>query len=103
MTDSPVSMSLTLDGVTVLSPAALQSLYRINGRSTVEMRLAVASGEPLYTAELFGADHLQVVPRLEKTAAYLLEHGVPFRVHESADGEREEISLEVMRSILGEA
>ncbi|MCR2783653.1 MULTISPECIES: hypothetical protein [unclassified Microbacterium] len=102
MDDSTVSMSLTLDGVTVLSPAALQALYRINGRSTVEMRLAAASGEPLYTCELFGADHIHVAPRLEKTAAFLLDQGVPFRIHESADGERTEISLEVMQSILGE-
>ena len=47
MTDSPVSISLTLDGVTELSPQTLQALYRITGRSTVEMRLAAASAEPL--------------------------------------------------------
>ncbi|MCR2828546.1 hypothetical protein [Microbacterium sp. zg.Y909] len=103
MTESPVSISLTLDGVTELSSQTLQALYRINGRSTVEMRRAAASAEPLYTCKLFGSDHIHVAPRLEKTAAFLLEHGIPFRVHELADGERTEISLEVMQSILGEA
>jgi len=103
MSDSPVSMSITLDGVTDLSPAALQALYRINGRSTVEMRRAAASGEPIYTCALFGSDHIHVAPRLERTAAFLLDQGVPFRVDEIADGERAEISLEVMQSILGQA
>ncbi|MCR2812467.1 hypothetical protein NQ166_02675 [Microbacterium sp. zg.Y1090] len=103
MTDSPVSISITLDGVSVLSPPALQALYRITGRSTVEMRLAAGAGEPLYTCGLFGADHIHAVPRLEKAVAFLTDNGVPFLLHESVDGERSEISVEVMRSILGEA
>lgn len=103
MSEPTVSMSIALDGVTVLSPATLQALYRINGRSTVEMRRAAASGEPIYACTLFGADHIDAVPRLEKTAAFLIEQGVPFRVYESVDGERTEISLEVLQSILGEA
>jgi hypothetical protein len=56
-----------------------------------------------YTAALFGNDHIQVVPRLEKTVELLERLGVPFTVHEWVDGEREQISIEVMRQIIESA
>lgn len=97
---SDLALSLTLDGTPDLPSAPLQALYRITGRSTVELREAIASGDPIYTAALFGNDHIQVVPRLEKTIAYLTEHGLAFTVTESHDGEDAPISLATMREIL---
>ncbi|MBW9092699.1 hypothetical protein JNB62_03275 [Microbacterium jejuense] len=96
------ALSLTLVGTPDFGSEVLKALYRITGRSTVELRTAILAGEPVYTAELFGSDHIHVVPRLEKTVAYLEGLGVPFVVHEWADGEREEITLDVMRRIIGE-
>jgi hypothetical protein len=98
--DPENALSLTLVGTPDFGSEVLKALYRITGRSTVELREAILAGEPVYTAELFGSDHLRVVPRLEKTVAYLEELGVPFVVHEWADGGREEISLDLMRQII---
>ncbi|MFT4215367.1 MAG: hypothetical protein QM622_11410 [Microbacterium sp.] len=94
------ALSLTLDGTPDLPGAVLQGLYRITGRSSVELRRSIQSGEPVYTASLFGSDHLAVVPRLEKTAAYLAELGLPVTVHEHVDRERGEITVATMREIL---
>ena len=94
------ALSLTIAGTPDFPSEVLKALYRITGRSTVELRNSIRAGEPVYTAALFGNDHIDVVPRLEKTAAYLDEIGVAFVVHEWADGEREEISPEVMREII---
>jgi len=94
------SLSLTLVGTPDFGSDVLQSLYRLTGRSTVELRRAIRDGQPVYTAALFGSEHIRVVPRLEKTVDYLQGLGVPFTVHEWADGERDEISLEVMREII---
>jgi hypothetical protein len=94
------ALSLTIAGTPDFGSEVLKALYRITGRSTVELREAIRTGEPVYTAELFGNDHIHVVPRLEKTVAYLQDLGVPFVVHEWAGGEREEISLDVMRQII---
>ncbi|MGB4778157.1 hypothetical protein [Microbacterium sp.] len=94
------AISITLDGAPDLPSAVLQALYRITGRSTVELRDSIRRREPVYTAALFGNDHIDVVPRLEKVAAYLGELGLPFTLHEVVDGERGEITAEVMRSIL---
>ncbi|MDQ7879001.1 hypothetical protein Q9R08_13505 [Microbacterium sp. QXD-8] len=103
MTAPDNALSLTIAGTPDFGSEVLKSLYRITGRSSVELRRAIRDGEPLYTAALFGTDHIQVVPRLEKTADYLSRLGVPFTVHEWVNGEPEEISVEVMRQIIGSA
>ena len=94
------ALSVLLAGTPDPPAAFLQALYRITGRSTVEMRRDILAGEPFYTAPLFGTEHIAVVPRLEKTIAYLTDQGIPFRLVEWIDGERDEISLETMREIL---
>lgn len=94
------ALSVTISGTPDFGSEVLKALYRITGRSTVELREAIRSGEPVYTAELFGTDHIHVVPRLENTVAYLQSLGVPFVVHEWADGERDAIPLDVMRQII---
>ena len=94
------ALSLTIAGSPDFGSEVLKSLYRITGRSTAELRRAIRDGEPVYTAALFGNDHIRVVPRLEKTAEYLEELGVRFTVHEWIDGERREISIELMRRIV---
>jgi hypothetical protein len=98
MTDDAIS--LTLDGEPDLPSAILQAIYRITGRSTVELRRSIQNHEPLFTAALFGNDHIDVVPRLEKTIAYLTELGMPFTLHEHVDGTRGEIDLATLRNIL---
>lgn len=99
MTDATV-LSVTLDGAAVLSPDQLKELYRLTGRSTVELREAVTEGAPLYAAELFGPDHVDVAPRLEKTVDLCRRHGLAFRLEETYEGETETITLDVMRDIL---
>ncbi|WP_298945069.1 hypothetical protein [uncultured Microbacterium sp.] len=94
------AISLTLDGTPDLPSTVLQSLYRITGRSTVELRRSVQRREPLFSATLFGIDHIDAVPRLEKTVAHLTDIGLPFTVQEHVDGSPEEISLETLREIL---
>lgn len=97
---SDTSLSLILDSTPDLPSAILQALYRTSGRSTVELRRSIQRREPIFTVTLFGNDHIMVVPRFEKTAAYLAEIGLPFTVHENVDGVSGEISLETMRNIL---
>ena len=94
------ALSVTLDGSPDLPSAVLQALYRITGRSTVELRRSIRAGDPFYSAALFGDDHLETVPRLEKTITHLTATGLPFSLHARIDGEREEISMDAMRSIL---
>ncbi|AXA96293.1 hypothetical protein [Microbacterium sp. PM5] len=94
------AISLTLDGTPDLPSAILQTLYRLTGRSTVEMRLGIQRHEPIFTAALFGPDHIDVVPRLEKTISYLDELGLPFVLHAQFDGERDEIDRTTLRDIL---
>lgn len=94
------ALSITLDGTPHPPTAFLQAVYRITGRSTVELRRAILAGEPLYTAPLFGTDHIDVVPRLEKTIDYLTEIGVPFHLHEWTGPQRDEITLDTLRSII---
>lgn len=100
MTDTQNALSLTLEGTPDLPSEPLKALYRLTGRSTVELRRSILAGEPVYAAALFGADHIQVVPRLEKVVDYLTGLGLPFVVHEWVDGEREEIPVETMREII---
>lgn len=97
------ALSVTIDGTPDLPAEALKAFYRVTGRSTVELRRSIAAGEPVYTAALFGNDHIEVVPRLEKTIALLEQLGLPFVVHELIDGDRDEIDVETMRSILDAA
>lgn len=94
------AISLQLDGTPDPPATFLQVLYRLTGRSTVEMRRSILAGEPFYTAPLFGPEHITVVPRLERTIEYLAEQGIPFRLIEWADGERDEITLDTLREIL---
>ena len=103
MTTPDNALSLTIDGTPDFGSEVLKSLYRLTGRSTVELRRSIQAGEPVYTAALFGNDHIHVVPRLEKTADFLEGLGVPFSVHEWADGERQQISTATMREIIGSA
>lgn len=100
MTEPQNALSITVPGAPFLPKDVLMALYRITGRSTVELRRAVADGQPVYRAALFGNDHVDVVPRLEKALAYLDTRGVPIVVHEWIDGEHEEISREVMHAII---
>lgn len=100
MTAPENALSLTIAGTPDFVGEVLKSLHRVTGRSTSELRRAIRAGEPVYTAALFGNDHIDVVPRLEKTADYLDGFGIPFIVHEWTDGERDEISPETMREII---
>lgn len=95
------ALTLTIDGTPDFGSEVLKSLYRLTGRSTVELRQAIGRGEPVYSASLFGADHIDVVPRLERTVDYLTRSGIPFTIHELHDGERAEISLPTMNGIIG--
>ncbi|WP_438354978.1 hypothetical protein [Microbacterium sp. CJ88] len=97
------ALSLTVEGTPDFGSEVLTALYRITGRATTELRRSIRAGDPVYTAELFGNDHIEVVPRLERTVAYLEERGIPFAVHEWTDGEREPITVEIMREIVGSA
>lgn len=81
----------------------MKELYRITGRASVELHTAILGGAEVYAAELFGNDHVEVAPRLEKTVAFCERHGLDFRIEETYDGETEEISVEVMRAILESA
>lgn len=103
MTTSENALSITIGGTPDFGSEVLKSLYRITGRSTVELRRAIRAGEPVYTAALFGNDHIHAVPRLEKTVAYLESLGVPFSIQEWVDGRADVISLDVMRQIIHSA
>jgi hypothetical protein len=97
------ALSLTVTGTPDFPSEVLKAMYRLTGRSTVELRNAIRAGEPVYIVALFGTDHLDVVPRLEKTVDYLDGLGIPFVVHEWIDGARDQISVETMREIIESA
>jgi hypothetical protein len=97
---SDTAISITLVGTPDLPSGPLQALYRITGRSTVELREAIRGGRPVYTASLFGPAHITVAPRLEKTIAYLTEAGLAFTLTEAVDGEDAPIDLATLREIL---
>jgi len=101
MTSSGTALSVTIDGTPDLPGEVLKSLYRITRRSTTELRRSIVAGDPVYTADLFGSDHVEVAPRLEKAVDYLQGLGIPVILHETTDGQRDEIALETMREILG--
>ncbi len=94
------AISLTLDGTPDLPSAILQALYRITGRSTVELRRSIQHRQPVFIAALFDNDHIDTVPRLEKVLTYLTEIGLTLTVHEHVDGTAEEISLVTLQEIL---
>lgn len=96
---SSTALSVSLEGPVTLPTEALKALYRITGRSSVELRLALAAGEPVYRANLFGRDHIEL-PRLEKTLAFFTEHGLPVVLHEWVDGEAEPIDTETLHAII---
>jgi len=97
---SDTAISVTLVGSPDLPSAPLHALYRITGRSTVELRESIRGGMPVYTASLFGPAHITVAPRLEKTIAYLTETGLAFTLSESVDGDDAPIDLATLREIL---
>ncbi|WP_296194608.1 hypothetical protein [uncultured Microbacterium sp.] len=97
---SSTALSVSLEGPVTLPTEALKALYRITGRSSVELRLALAAGEPVYRANLFGRDHIEQLPRLERTLAFFTEHGLPVVLHEWVDGEAEPIDTETLHAII---
>jgi hypothetical protein len=94
------ALSITLDGTPDLPGEILKALYRITGRSTLELRRSILASEPVYTATLFSNDHVHVVPRLEKVVGYVESLGLTFTVQEWVNGAPELIELETMRAIL---
>lgn len=100
MTAPQNALSLSIPGSPDLGGEIIKALYRLTGRSSVELRRALQAGTPIFTAPLFGNEHIDVVPRLEKTVDYLHGLGIGFAIHEWTDGERAEISVEVMREII---
>ena len=94
------ALSVSIVGTPDLPGEALTALYRTTGRSTVELRRAIAVAEPVFVAELFGPDHIDVVPRLEKTITLLEQLGLAIAIHELTDGQPEAISLQTMREII---
>lgn len=99
MTDSP-SIAIIIEGGPHLLPPLLRELYGITGRSSVDLSSAVRAGTDVYAAELFGNDHVEVAPRLEKTVAFCERNGLMFRVEETYEGETSGIDVATMRSIL---
>jgi hypothetical protein len=102
---TPTRLSLRLTDAPDLPPSVLKQLYRITGRSRPELRRAIAAGEPFYEIELFGTDHVEVAPRLERALDYLTGLGVPGVIAERTDSEAVPISLATispatMRAIL---
>ena len=99
MAESP-SISIFIVGSPQLPPPLLKELYGITGRSSVELSAAVLAGRDVYAAELFGTDHVNVAPRLEKTVGFCERNGLMYRVEETYEGETAQIDLATMRSIL---
>lgn len=99
MADSS-SIAIIIEGRPHLAPPLLRELYGITRRSSVELSAAIVAGDDVYAAGLFGKDHVEVAPRLEKTAAFCARNGLAFRIEETYDGETAQIDLATMRSIL---
>lgn len=95
-----VAIALTVTDANAVPMASLGMLYRITGRSKGELARAIRAGDTLYAAHLFGSDHLQVVPRLEKVIAHLDAVGAPFTLYEQVGAQRSAISRETLRGIL---
>lgn len=100
MNEPTTALSVSIEGTPDLPGEVVKALYRTTGRSTVELRRAIAVEEPVFVADLFGPDHIDVVPRLEKTIALLDQLGVPVTIHELTDGRSDRISLQTMREII---
>lgn len=99
MSESP-SIAIIITGSAHLPPAMLKELYGITGRSSVELHSAIVAGANVYAAELFGNDHVEVAPRLEKTVDFCERNALAFRVEETYAGETAQIDVVTMRSIL---
>lgn len=99
MAESP-SIAIIIEGRPHLAPPLLKELYRITGRSSVELSAAILAGHDVYAARLFGNDHFKVAPRLEKAAEFCARNDLAFRIEETYDGETALIDLATMRSIL---
>lgn len=99
MVDSP-SIAIIIEGRPDLAPPLLKELYGITRRSSVELSSAIRAGGDVYSAELFGSDHVEVAPRLEKTVEFCERNGLRFHVEETYDGETAQIAVATMRSIL---
>jgi hypothetical protein len=103
MSTADSALSITIDGTPDLPGEVLGALYRITGRSRDELRRSILAGEPVYSADLFGPDHHEVAPRLEKACDYLAGLGLGMIAHERVDGQTDEITLDTMREILAAA
>lgn len=99
MAESP-SIAIILESSPHLPPPLLKELYRITGRSSTELSSAILAGANVYAAELFGNDHVEVAPRLEKTVGFCERNGLNFHVEETYEGVTSRIDLATMRSIL---
>lgn len=99
MAESP-SIAIVIEGRPHLAPPLLKELYDITRRSSVELSTAILAGDDVYAASLFGNDHVEVAPRLERTAAFCARNDLAFRIEETYDGETEQIDLATLRSIL---
>jgi hypothetical protein len=99
MADSP-SIAIIIEGRPRLAPLLLRELYGITGRSSGELSSAILAGDAVYSADLFGNDHVDVAPRLEKTVSFCERNDLGFRIEETYDGETARIDLATMRSIL---
>ncbi|MGV2983646.1 hypothetical protein ACNPNP_08030 [Microbacterium sp. AGC85] len=99
MAESP-SIAIFIEGRPPLAPPLLKELYGITRRSSVELAAAIDAGRDVYAAGLFGNDHVDVVPRLEKTAEFCVRNDLAFRIEETYGGEISQIDLSTLRSIL---
>lgn len=99
MAESP-SIVIFIEGRPPLSPALLKELYGITRRSSAELASAIDAGRDVYAAGLFGNDHVEVAPRLEKTAEFCVRNDLEFRIEETYGGEISQIDLSTLRSIL---
>ncbi|WP_307363727.1 hypothetical protein [Microbacterium murale] len=102
MADSP-SIAIIIEGSPHLPPPLLKELYGITGRSSVELSSAIIAGRNVYAAALFGNDHVEVAPRLEKTAVFCERNHLRFRVEETYENEISRIDVATMRGILESA
>ena len=94
------SISIVIEGRPRLAPPLLKELYGITRRSPAELQSAILAGVEVYAAELFGSDHVEVAPRLEKTVEFCQRNDLAFRIEETYDAETAPIELTTMRGIL---
>lgn len=66
----------------------------------MELTAAVTAGGDVYAAELFGNDHFDVAPRLEKVVRLCDREHLRYRIEETYEGEPTRIDASTMRNIL---